>query len=309
MVLHKLAANVASILGTVSLLMTLGISPSIQSEGSAAFLTRGTMIVFVTSKDGLIVAADSEQTISRDPNCKYSVDKIVELRSHTRSVITIAGVDTIYDPTNEPKIVDPCIYANSHDPVARFSDTAQTFLDSYQGKIDVEVFKHLQTAMLEKVVSLKKKYGDVLSNREGVFMLSYAHYSPNEKTATYAAFRICLSAPSENPSVCSSEWTVMGQTDVAVLKIVGATDCFDKLVRSPGGRSSFAGTFLKDFDDFISHPRPISEITSAEALAVAVDVIKSTSKLSSTLPAAICGVGEPIHAVILDEHQRPFTLQ
>jgi len=288
------------IMGAVFFMTTFDINP---------YITRGTMIAFVMSQDGLLVAADSEQTLSRVPSCKLSVNKIVELQSHTRSVITIAGIDTIYDPTNESKVVDPCIYANSHTPVARFSDTAKSFLDSYLGKIDEDVFKLLQTAMLEKVATLKQRYGDHLSNPEGVFILSYANYSPNEKTATYAAFRICLSSPLENPSICYSEWTPIRQTDAAVLKIAGSTECFDKLVRSPEGRSRFAGTFLKDFDYFIGHPRPSLEITSAEALAVAVDVIKSTSKVSSTLPADRCGVGEPIHVVILDQHQRPFTLQ
>jgi hypothetical protein len=132
------------------------------------------------------------------------------------------------------------------------------------------------------------------------------------------AFHICQDvAPPHDFSTCGGEWNQIAETDVQDIFMFGRGEtCIETEVLSPTGRQSLGPQFLNDFDPFANHVRPVSQITNREALAVAVDLIKSAEKISdlaadSNVGAnSNCHIGGPIKAMLLDEiHPMPFRLQ
>ena len=98
--------------------------------------THGTLIVYVPSKDGLVVAADSRYMTSEMSYCDYA-EKIIPLVKHPRAVVANTGFSEIQGLPTE----DPCTYAKTHPPKLSIGMLARDFLDARDGDIGRKLLK------------------------------------------------------------------------------------------------------------------------------------------------------------------------
>ena len=64
----------------------------------------GTLVIYVATNDGLIIAADSSASLSPTLHCD-DTDKIVPLRKHARAVVVVGGHDMITTAEGEPFVL------------------------------------------------------------------------------------------------------------------------------------------------------------------------------------------------------------
>jgi 20S proteasome alpha/beta subunit len=68
----------------------------------------GTLILYIATNDGLVVAADSRASVDSTLHCDDAV-KIVPRRRYSRTVLTVGGNDMIVIGHGNPA-TDPCEY-------------------------------------------------------------------------------------------------------------------------------------------------------------------------------------------------------
>jgi hypothetical protein len=266
-------------------------------------IARGTLIVYVPTKDGMVVAADSRRTISGTTTHCDDAEKIIPLKNHPRAVVANTGFSEVRDTT------DTCDYAKTHPPKLSIGMLARDFLDAQHGDIREETFTSLAHQLLKRLQTLPKPPEP---NHEGVILeLTFGQYEANSHVAILAWFDICQDTPRTNHySVCIHKWTEIVQTDPKKIQDFGDTQCFTEALTATG-RQLLGPQFLNDFNHFTrTGPRTVAGVTHEEALAAAVDLIKSAEKISDLAVDSNCHIGGPIRAMLLDEsHTRPFRLQ
>jgi len=269
--------------------------------------THGSMVVYIPTKDGMVVAADSRITMGQI-HCDDGV-KILPLRRHERSVITVMGFDEVYETRDQ--VADLCSYRRTHQPIISIPTVIRKFLDSHQGEVNEDYFRKIEAVLIKQVDAIRRAYPNLQPpDPELITSVAYGHYSPRAQTSTYGTVEICKdSANPTRSSVCSREWVQFTLQDPISIKVSGAPDCFQKAT-SPSGRKLLGPDFLKEYDSLNRHPGIVSMMSNQEALAVGTDMINSTSQYVTITQDSKCGVGGPVKAVLLDEkHTAPFPLQ
>ena len=278
-----------------------------------AIAAHGTLVIYVPTNNGLIVAADSRASVGPTLHCD-DTDKIVPLRKHSRTVVVVGGYDTITMGRGKPP-ADPCKYRKTHPPTVTFSSLARDFLDAQSGDIGEKNLRSLETAVLNKLDALRAQYPKLkISDPDGgpVLTLTLASYDAEAHVPIFGEFSVCGDSSTVGHFfVCHRDWIRIAQTDAASLKRLGDVGCLDTKALTTRGRQLLGPQFLKEFDYFMNHSRTVSQITNKEALAVAVDLISSAERMADLTSDAPCTfIGGPIRAVLLDEsHATPFKLQ
>ncbi len=113
----------------------------------------GTLILFIPTKDGLVVGADSRSNINLGTaiptHCDTAV-KIIPLKNYDRAVITVAGTDRSY-PLPSGNLPDPCTYLQSAVPILDMPAIISNYLDAKNVEITKVVFGELQAHVLSKI--------------------------------------------------------------------------------------------------------------------------------------------------------------
>jgi hypothetical protein len=140
----------------------------------------GTLVLFIPTKDGLVVAADSRSNINLGTaiprHCDTAI-KIIPLKNHDRAVITVAGTDKSY-ALNGAKLPDLCKYLQSAVPILDMPQIVANYLDAKNVEITKGVFGELQAHVLRKIRAVQAKRPDTLVNgADGNFaVVAFGHY-------------------------------------------------------------------------------------------------------------------------------------
>lgn len=271
--------------------------------------TKGTLILFVPTKDGLLVAADSRSNVNfGDTNPSYCdrASKIIPLKNHSRAVITVAGTDKS-DPSSGGKLRDPCTYIQSAVPLFDTPKIVSEYLDAKNGEITKAIFHELEAYVLRKIRAVEAKRPKTLVNGEdGSFAtVALGHYIPEENLSLVATFTVRI-LNHGNAAIADSSWTEYHlSTNWEVRAIGDGAGLLQGLIgnESPG----VLGRYLVDYAQYKHQFSAVGDVAGDMGAKVAMDLMEAGNILSEH---GLHTVGGPTHIFILDrEHPQPSALQ
>jgi hypothetical protein len=176
--------------------------PAQMLRSERVLFEHGTLVVFVPTKDGLIVAADSRVTVTHDFYCD-GCQKIYPLVNHPRSVIAVTGLGSFI--ANDTKITCEDLRQH-HVRSVEFDMVGQTFLDAHKGDITEKIFNSLGTVIVSKFQTMSKAIPQPIQpGSEGAILaVRYGHYDEKKRVSILGSFSVCLNEAKNKFSVCFS---------------------------------------------------------------------------------------------------------
>ena len=273
----------------------------------------GTLILFVPTKDGLVVAADSRSNIAMGGNVTVPCDeaeKIAPLKHHKRTVVAVTGTDKSFHSDGQPASSDdPCKYFVSMRPVLDSTQVALSYLDGQTGEITKDVYTALETHFLQKVEAIQAEYPGTLSNnKDGAFAsIVLGRYIPNDNLSVVAHFTVRIQ-PDGRPEISDRAWHEYRIADERRVEAMGESNFVKYYAVGDFGRKLLGAGHLERYGSYLNHTA-ISTATKDQGSDAAVDLIQSGEILSGRVPEGNT-IGGPIHVFLLDkEHQKPLLLQ
>jgi hypothetical protein len=289
---------------TVSFGTPISPAPTGRKHSNTEVAEHGTLLVFIPTKDGLVVASDSRMTFNGTHYCDEA-EKFIPLVNHPRSLLAAAG-NSGFGPAAG---VNPCKYVKQQTNT-NLLVAAKTFLDEQHGNITWTVLRNLEAKALPFFRSLPEQtVSQIQPESNGViFTLKYAHYDSKNKVSVLGTFDVCLDKARAKVSICKDQWKNITQSDTRIISSQ-ADECISQRVLSPAGRRMLGPDALADFDDFLKSNKTVGETTTKESLAAAVSLISATARITELNSNTVCFVGLPVRAVLLDgNHREPFKL-
>lgn len=274
--------------------------------------TNGTLILFIPTKDGLVVAADSRSNVNLgEANPRYcdTATKIIPLMNHKRAVITVSGTDKSY-PLNGDKLRDPCTYIQSALPIFDMSKTVSAYLDAKNVEITKAVFDELEAHVLSKIRAFEAKRPKTLVNTEdGNFaVVALGRYIPEEKLCLVATFTVRILKPGNAAIIVDSTWSEYSISINWEVRAIGdGARLLQGLIanESPG----MLARYLVDYAHYKHEFSAVGDVPGDVGAKVAMDLMEAAKILSERLQGPHTVDGQT-HIVLLDrEHPEPFALQ
>jgi hypothetical protein len=273
--------------------------------------TEGTLILFIPTKDGLVVAADSRSNVNfgeANPGYCDTATKIIPLKNHNRTVITVAGTDKSY-PLNGNKLPVPCAYIQSALPVFDMSKIVADYLDAKNVEITKAVFEELEAHVLRKIRAVEAKRPKTLVNgQDGTFAgVALGRYIPEERLCLVATFTVRI-LKGGNAAIVDSAWNAYHVSTNWEVKAIGdGAVLLQGLIanESPG---MFA-RYLVDYAHYKHEFSAVGDVPGEMGAKVAMNLIEAAKILSgqSHGPHTVGGL---THIFLLDRaHPEPFPLQ
>jgi hypothetical protein len=273
------------------------------SQSKAAFET-GTLIVFVPTKDGLVIAADSRSNISLngaapDTQCDDAV-KIIALRHHGRTVVAVGGTDRSFYIQNAQRVDEPCAYLKTIRPVLDSTQLASAYLESRGGQITKDMFGSLGAYFLKEIWAVQDRYPALLrSNAEdaGFATVGIGEYVPKSNLSIIAKLKVCI-PKNQRAIICEQTWKEYRLTDERRIEAIGDGLFLLQYVLNGAGKQMLGGRHLDDYNYFLQNHQIISTATSDSGRNAAVDLIQSATIQSDRIGSRT--IGGPIHVVLLE---------
>jgi hypothetical protein len=298
----------------VSFFMCVILGSSTSAPYSGAESTSGTLIVFVPTKDGLVVAADSRSNVSLNSSAQTihcdDTFKIAILKHHERSVVAIGGTDkSFYFPSRRATLDNSCAYLKSVLPVLDSTGLVSAYLDRKVGEIDKNMLVGLRAYYLERVRAVQRRYPALLSSaggESGLATVAVGQYLANRHVSIFASFRVCI-PPNEPAVVCEEKWHEYTDKDECRVEVVGEAQFVEQSVLSDAGARLLGGRHLYAYSSFFKS-KIVGNAEINRGKDAAIDLIQSSEILSDRIGSHT--IGGPIHAVQLDEqHSQAFSVQ
>jgi hypothetical protein len=271
----------------------------------------GTLVLFIPTKDGLVVAADSRSNINLGTaipgHCDTAI-KIIPLKNHDRAVIAVAGTDKSY-PLNANKLPDPCAYLQSALPIFDMPRIVSDYLDAANVEITKGVFDELQAHVLRKIRAVQAKRPNTLVNGgDGNFaVVAFGHYIPEEKISQVATFTVRILKQGD-AAIVESVWNAYhGSTNWEVRAIGDGAGLLHQLISDPSP-GMLAG-YLRDYAGYKNKVSRVSDVPEDVGAKIAISLLDAAKILSQRLSTSPT-VGGPTRIFLLDEeHPAPFPIQ
>jgi hypothetical protein len=285
----------------------LSLSTSAQTPDANYISVGGTMLVFIPSREGIVVASDSREILANGSYCDGQ-DKIFVLRKPPRSLIAMSGSHSV---TTAPANADACAFLRSAKAKVDFRDMSKSFLESWQGPITKETVQKLGAVLQEKIEQLLPAYpGLVDESNGGILNFSFVQYLPQRKTITYASFEIA--SLDKRKTIKRSEFFATIHNDDGELDnahLAGTTECFQKAI-SPEGRKLLGPALLRSYDYYVQKRPTVGQVTQEDAISLARDLIDLTIRYSALFPESNCRkTGGPIKIFALDANPHPIKIE
>lgn len=266
----------------------------------------GTFIVFVPTKDGMTVAAESREQLLNGKYCDGQ-KKIFALDNHPRAVIAIAGSHSVITAPAS-SVQNPCAFiANAKDKID-FRAIAKDFLDHTKGPVTVAVVRTLEATLKARLDDLLPTYPGLIQPDGSILVFSFAQYLLQENAIVYDEFKM---APNGQriTRIQSELFKKIHLTDDVTQNthMNGAGGCFLRAV-SVDGRRELGQVYLRVYDKFISQKPAVGQIGRTDGVSLARDLIAATIRYSDMHPNLNCQVGGPLRIFQLDAHPHPIEL-
>lgn len=289
------------------LFLVCGFAPSFHPEKPFVSV-RGSLVVFVPTKDGMIVAADSRSTLFENETYCDGVDKVFPLRNHPRSLIAMAGSEGVrissMSSLSSPH-ADACALLKNSPKIIDFRDIAQDYLATAKEPINEGAMRGLEATLTRRIDSVLPDAG--LS--EPILSFAFSQYMPSQKAVVSGAFDVGRK-DARKSEIERETFRRIDLTDDVMrsMTILSKTDCLRQAF-SPQGRLALGKLDLQAYDAFFNRKPAVYQASADEGAAFARGIITGTVVYSDTYPALKCGVGGPIKIYRLDSHTKPVRIE
>jgi len=265
---------------------------------------RATLVVIVPSASGLVVAADSRESIM-GTECD-GLFKIVQMRRPLHTVVMVTGDGIFVAPPSAPgsdatKTQDPCTYLKSAPRLLDVAAVVTDYLERDSAPWDKIRLDNLGARCVDAAHRLQMSHPGVLEGYAGrdIFSVVVAHYDPKSRNSTLLNFVVRFDSGSRAIVVDRTSKIEVGQHDRRGVWAFGEADYLNQNVYRGAGREFLTESTRK----FILDSQPVAASARNESTASAVNIIEAASRTSGIV-APRSGIGGPIEVVFIDGRRR-----
>jgi hypothetical protein len=275
---------------------------------TATTAARATLAVVVPSADGLVVAADSRESIL-ETECDGNF-KIIEPRRPDRTVVIVTG-DAIFvspppwgtgTPANQRRPQDACAYIQSAPRLLDIAAVVTRYLEKNKTPVENLSLDALAYPCVAALRRFQESHADALQTLIGrdVFSVLVAHYDPKSRASILLNFIVHIDAATREIRSGRAVRTVIRPRNRRGVWAFGETDYLNQNVYRGFGREFLtASTQSLILDDM-----PVIDTPLDQSVAAAVNVIRAAARTTETVPAP-SGIGGSISVVLLGYRRRP----
>lgn len=266
-------------------------------------LARATLLVAVPSAGGLVIAVDSRTTF-RGVQCDDQY-KITELKKPYRTVVAVTGDVAFIRPPGAQEM-DVCRYLQSAPRLLDIASVIRGYFERRVSPLSALSLEDLSSACVAAVQQFQKSLPQALEPYAGreIFSVVIASYDPHSKTSVLLNFVVRMDAATHGIRADRLTRSTISPQSRRGVWAFGEADYLNRNVFGGFGRQYLS----QATQDFILMDKPVSEAPLDQSVAVAVDIIKATSRAASVVPAP-SGIGGPIHVVLLGRERRAQQIQ
>jgi hypothetical protein len=269
--------------------------------GVLNLMLAGTLVVMIPFGDGLVVAADSRQTIpisgAETRYCDNST-KIHIVKRPARTVFVVPGV--LY-ATPMPQEKLSCDELQSLPRTLDIPSVVRGYLEA-SAHFN---FRNLVEACTDALASYKALNPMAVQRFFGglpMFSVVVATYDIGERTTRIWKVPIGFSAEGE-PKVGTMAEDRFRSTDTQTAQLFGLGGYVKTHVFSGPGKK-----FMKpETVSFLATIKPISELSVEAASEIARDIVQAASRTLESIPAPF-GIGGPVNVVVIGRDEAPQKL-
>lgn len=275
----------------VLVILTVLAPATADADPRASVRTSGTLVMMVPTADGLLVAADSRLTVTREPR-QYCDDgfKLIVDETHN-AVATVTGISSVYALSS----LRSCAELARAERVMDIYGIVRTFLADRGPQGPLEVLQELCLAAVHRAQSIDDETFRDFRGRD-YFTVVLARFDVRSETSRFTGFVVALdddlhpfvkerigdTAYSDGPAAC---W-IFGQGEYVAAEVF----------QGPGVR--FLGERSRRF---LVDSRPVAEVSGSEALAFMLNTYDAIEAIAPIRPPP-WGIGGPIDIVRLHRH-------
>lgn len=264
-----------------------------------ALAPHATLVLIVPYRHGLIVAADSRQTVFNKIYCD-GVAKIIEPTRSIRAVAAVTGNGVVVDYPHPVPDDQMCGYIKTAPKIFDIEAVVRRFLDASDGSLQKLRLEPLVQQCLSEVVKLDRRIPGFLTRFLGttMFQVVLAGYDAETSAGVVRMFSgrierdgrfvFQFSEDKTYPPEAAADWLMFGEADYFSAHVLGVEGqpFYDRSI----------------FERMKEHK--IAEIDRASAIALAEHSIEAAAKTTSVIPAAT-GIGGPIEMLAVGDEAKP----
>jgi hypothetical protein len=272
-------------------------------------ISQGTLIVLVASKDGLVVASDSRQTLDNRVYCDEANKLLVPSRPD-RFIVAVTGTRGFYPLSMMTAMNDICGYVKRTAREFDLAEVVKDFIEKNHSEIDLSNFdakqlaQHCQDALFAFFLAHPYRSPTV----SGVGFSSsvvLASYDPATSRAHVRTIEISFSQDLTKLIINDVTNVHFDLDDLAEPMICGEGDYLRQKVLPVIGLESIAESTRRQVGTFpvVNFPT-VRDNSLKDAIAMATDLIESASRMTAKIPAS-SGIGGPIDVRIIGKQLQP----
>ena len=249
-----------------------------------------TLVAVVPTRDGLVIAADSRLTFL-GAQCDGAF-KILTPAMPARTVAVVTG-DAVFVAPPPAGTSDLCGYLKT---APRLLDVNAVVTEALERPgLDVAGIADVRAACVEAVARLGAAYPEALHVYAGkeVFAVVVASYDPVRAESTVRRFAVRMDTGGRVDTSDASE-ARFGAQSLSTVLIYGETDWAKRAVIAGQGRQFLNAATL----EFLEAHRPVAEVATDRALAVAHNVIEAASREAESDPPP-SGIGGAVQVRVM----------
>jgi hypothetical protein len=260
-----------------------------------ALAPHATLVLIVPYGHGLIVAADSRQTVFNKIYCD-GVAKIIEPTKAVRAVAAVTGNGVVVDYPHPLPEDQMCGYIKTAPKIFDIEAVVRKFLDASNGPLQKLSLQPLVQQCLAEVVKLDRTLPGFLSRFLGttMFQVVLAGYDAETGTGVIRMFSGRIERDGRFVFQFSEDKTYSPDAAADWL-MFGEADYFSAHVLGPEGQPFYDRSM---FERMKGHR--IADIDRAQAVALAQHSIEAAAKTTDVIPAAT-GIGGPIEMLAISD--------
>lgn len=264
-----------------------------------------TLVVVVPSGDGLVVAADSRESITGQ-SCD-GLFKIVP--ANNRTVVVVTGDPVFVRPAPPASAKDArsvCAYLRSAPRLLDMPAFVVHYLEQHGRSFQSLSIDDLGAACVAAVQRFQSAHGDALQSYAGrdIFSVVIAHYDPRTSTSTLLNFVVRMDRETRAIRLERSLRTSISSQERRGVWAFGETDYLNENVFRGAGRKYLRAST----QNFILDEGQVNRVREDQAVGVARDVIRAATRIAQEIPPP-SGIGGPIRVFVVGRKQRPVPFR
>jgi hypothetical protein len=263
----------------------------------------GTLVVMVPTADGLVMAADSRDTIFGNNGYRHFCDdvfKIVEINKFDRTAFVVTGHTTVLDLSQAIYLDQICSKRRAvFDIVAvvkQAFESGRTLPNAV-----LETLPQVCISAVTDFSSTSSGY-DSLRGKQ-LFQIAVGRFDPSESVSTVDSFAIVLSENGEIRSADLKSQRFKLDQEPSLL-LYGESGYLTQNVFNGPGIQFLTERYMR----FKNGQKHVADVDVAVGADFATDLIEAATKTSSIVPSTT-GIGGPVDVILLGKDARPKRIR